>query len=84
MIRVAIDIDERFSLLVYAENLVQAVALAKRQYPDQLVQVRFPLDPDTFFDSTPSVAESEMVMLHDEASASSGEGLELRSVAQGR
>jgi hypothetical protein len=52
VIRVAIDVEDgngRFSLLICAENLQQAVRFAAIRYPDHAVRVRFPLDPETFF-----------------------------------
>jgi hypothetical protein len=64
MIRVWIDIvgdDARFSVSVHAETLRHAVEFAANRYPDHVVGVKFPLDPDTFFSGKPTVEAGRQI-----------------------
>jgi hypothetical protein len=65
MIRACVEIGNetgRFSVVVCAENIQQAVIFVADLYPGCAVMVKFPLDPETFFVENPAV-EAEMLAL---------------------
>jgi len=53
MIRVCIEVDRgpapSTTLYVRAESILRALEVAEEQHPDCVLNVVFPLDPDTFF-----------------------------------
>ncbi len=52
MIKVSVEVREGDALLevaVYADNISQAVGIARGQFPDRAVRVVFPIDGEEFF-----------------------------------
>ena len=52
MVRVFVEVSSgasRVKLVVQAENIRQALSLAKDRYPGGVPEVIFPIEPETFF-----------------------------------
>lgn len=64
MIRVRIEVDcggeARSTLSVRAESILRAIEVAEEQNPGCVLNVVFPLDPDTFFEREASTEVAEI------------------------
>ena len=52
MIRISVQVSSgtaRFRVAVQAESIERALEIAARQNPGKACEVKFPLDPETFF-----------------------------------
>lgn len=60
MVKVSIEVRNgaaRFSVAVRAGSIRRALSIAGDRYPASDVEVRFPIDPDSFFVKEPAARE---------------------------
>ena len=52
MVKVSIEVHDgtaRFAVAVLAKSIQQALNIVAARYPDSVVKVKFPIDPESFF-----------------------------------
>ena len=52
MVRISVQVSSggaRFRVAVQAESIERALESVVRQYPGKVCEVKFPIDPETFF-----------------------------------
>ena len=52
MVKVSIEVHDgtaRFAVAVLAKSIQQALSIVAAQYPDSVVKVKFPINPENYF-----------------------------------